>query len=272
VCDSVLRSLVCISSVCTCPSTSYYNGSSCVAYTLVGFACTSSSQCIGNSTCSSSQVCTCISSTYFNAATGTCLTLLTFGQACGSSLQCSTNMICSGGLCLCSASSYFVSPNCVSRTTYGGACSGTVLCDTTVGLVCTSSVCTCSNTQYWATSTNGSQACANLRTLGQSCSANTDCVNSATSVKCVSSLCECDSSGYYLDQTNVVCVALKGLGVACTPTNHFECASLNCDTSNTCKTAAIRSNVTQATSMAVFKQHRPAVVLLICVLPAIINR
>ena len=273
VCDTVSRSLVCINSVCTCQSTSYYNGSGCATLTPVGLPCTSSLQCIGNSTCSSLQVCTCISSTYFDTTTGTCLTLLTFGQTCASTSQCSTNMICSVGLqCVCSPSSYFASSSCVSRATYGGTCSGAILCDTTVGLVCTSLVCTCSNTQYWATSTNGSQACANLRALGQSCSANSDCANSATSVKCLSSICECDSSGYYLDQTNIVCAPLKGFGVACTSTFNFECASFNCAASNTCGTATIRSNVTQAPSMAVSKQHPPAAVLLMCVLPSIIHR
>ena len=274
-CDSVQRSLVCIGSTCTCLSTSYYNGSNCVPYTRVGFPCTSSLQCIGNSTCSSLQVCTCISSTYYNAPTGTCLTLLSFGQACASTSQCSTNMVCTLLQCVCTANSYFVSPNCVSSVSYGGACSGTVLCDTTTGLVCTSSVCTCSNTQFWSTSANGSQACANLRALGQSCSVYTDCVNSATSVKCLSNICECDSSGYYLDQLNVVCAPLKAVGVACTPTYNFECASLNCAATNLCGNpiaSTIHSNVTQATSVALLKQYRLDIVLLMCFLPWMINR
>jgi hypothetical protein len=256
-CDFVSRSLVCIGTTCTCSLANYYNGSKCVPYRLVGFSCTASSQCVTNAYCSSSQTCLCLTTHYFSTANGSCLPLLSFGQSCTSSVQCPSNMLCTAGVCQCTPTTYFVSPNCVSRVSYGGSCSVTVLCDTTLGLTCTSSVCTCTTTQYWLTYSNGSQSCTNLRTLGQSCTSNTDCVNSGTSVKCTSSLCECDSSGYYLDQVNVVCLPLKAFGVACTSTYHFQCASLNCDTGNTCGTAlpsTIISNVTRATSAGVSRR------------------
>ncbi len=175
-------------------------------------------------------------------------------------------MICTTAQCLCTATTYFVSPNCVSRITYGGACSASILCDTTLGLVCTSSVCTCSATQYWSTLSNGTQVCANLRTLGQSCTTYTDCQNSATSVKCVSSLCECDSSGYYLDQPTVTCLPLKAVGVTCTATYNFQCASFNCNASNICGNtipSTITSNVTQSSSKASFKQSNILVFIFI---------
>ncbi|CAF4523584.1 unnamed protein product [Rotaria socialis] len=250
ICDSVARSLQCIGSQCSCSSTTYYNSSSCVSYTHVGFSCTTSSQCVTNSNCSSG-ICTCLSTYYFDTTTGNCVTLLTYGQACTSSVQCPTNMLCTSSQCLCTSTTYYSSPNCVSRISYGGTCSLTILCDTTLGLVCTSSVCQCNSTQYWSTLSNGMQICANLRTLGQSCTASTDCTNSATSVTCKSSICECDSNAYYLDQATVTCQPLEALGVACTATYNFECASFNCNASNVCGTAissTIKSNVSQASS------------------------
>ena len=250
-CSTNTSSLICTGSMCNCSSTTYYNGSSCISYVAAGFYCTSTSQCVTNSYCSSLQVCTCSTSYYFDTTTGNCLAVRNNGQACTLSVQCATNMICTSLQCQCTANTYLVSPNCVSRISYGGTCSASILCDTTLGLVCTSLVCTCSPTQYWSTLSNGTQICATLRALGQSCTANSDCVNSATSVKCVSSICECDSSGYYLDQTNVVCLPLKVLGALCTATYHFQCASFNCDSTGTCVTAipsTIISNVTQATS------------------------
>jgi len=166
-------------------------------------------------------------------------------------------MICSAttNVCTCTSTTYYSSPNCISTISYGGTCSASILCDSALGLICNSSnVCTCSNTQYWSTLSNGTQVCANLRTLGQSCTTYTDCQNSATSVKCVTNICECDSSGYYLDQATVTCVPLKALGVACT--YNFECASLNCNASSICGNtiaSTITSNVTQASAAAYFE-------------------
>jgi hypothetical protein len=257
-CDSVTRSLVCIGTTCNCSALTYYNASSCIAYTSAGFACTSSAQCVTNAYCSTTNICTCSSAYYFDMTTGNCFLLLTYGQLCMSSVQCPTNMLCTTSQCLCTANTYYVSPSCVSSVSYGGACSVTVSCDSTLGLSCVSSVCTCSATQYWSTLTNGTQVCANLRSLGQSCTTYTDCVNSATSVKCVSSICECDSSGYYLDQASVTCFPLKALGITCTPTYNFQCTSFNCNSSGVCGStiaSTITSNVSQASSDASFKQY-----------------
>lgn len=245
-CNTVSSALICSAGVCTCPSTTYYNNSACVAYTNVGFPCTSSSQCETNSNCSSG-VCTCLSSYYFDTTTGNCLALLSYAQTCTSSIQCSTNMICTSSQCLCTATTYYVAPNCITRVSYGGACTGPI-CDTTLGLQCISSICQCNATQYLSTLTNGTQVCANLRTLGQSCTANSDCQNSATSVKCVTNICECDYSAYYLDRTTVTCDPLKANGVACS--FHYECASTSCNASTGCSTApTIISNVTQVSSI-----------------------
>jgi len=172
-------------------------------------------------------------------------------------------MICTASQCLCTSSTYYVSPNCVSTISYGGACSLTTLCDSTLGLICTSSVCKCNSTQYWSTLSNGTQICANLRTLGQSCTTSTDCQNSATSVLCTSNICECNSNGYYLDQASVTCVPLKALGVACTPTYNFQCASLNCNGSNVCGTtiaSTVRSNVSQASAGTSFKHSHITII------------
>jgi hypothetical protein len=160
-------------------------------------------------------------------------------------------MICTGAQCLCSATTYYVAPNCVSRNTYGGSCTSINQCYTTLGLVCTSSTCQCSSSQYWSTLTNGTSICANLRTLGQSCTTYTDCQNSSTSVKCISNLCECDYSGFYLDQATVTCQPLIALGGACT--YNFQCASFNCNTSFVCGStiaSTIMSNVSQAAASA----------------------
>lgn len=173
-------------------------------------------------------------------------------------------MTCTSSQCLCTSTTYYSSPNCVSRISYGGTCSLTILCDTTLGLQCTSSVCTCNSTQYWSTLSNGTQICANLRTLGQSCTASSDCVNSATSVKCTSNICECDSSAYYLQQSTVTCQPLKAVGVACTPTYNFECSSFNCNASNVCGntiSSTIKSNVSQASLAPLFKQTSSMVFL-----------
>jgi hypothetical protein len=222
----------------------------------VGFPCSTSTQCISNAYCSSG-ICTCLSSYYFNTVTGACSALSIFGQGCASSVQCPTNMVCTLFQCVCTATTYYVSPNCVSLISHGGACSITTLCDSTLGLVCSSSVCTCNTTQYWSTLANGTQVCANLRTLGQSCTTYTDCQNSATSVKCITNLCECDSSGYYLDQPTVTCLPLKSTGTICTATYNFQCASFNCNASSICGNtiaSTIISNVTQVSSEASFRQ------------------
>jgi len=264
-CDTVTRSLSCIGTTCTCAATTYYNGSSCVSYTSVGFSCTTSSQCVTNSNCSSG-ICTCLTTDYFNTVTGICVPLLSYGQACASTVQCPTNMICSGGVCTCTSSTYYVSPNCVSSISYGGSCSATILCDAALGLVCTGSVCTCNSTQYWSTLSNGTQVCANLRTLGQSCTTSTDCQNPATSIICTTNICECNSNGYYLDNSTVTCPPLKTLGTPCT--YNFQCASLNCNASSVCGNTiamAITSNVTQASSVAYFEpSHINIILLLFC--------
>lgn len=250
-CNTVVDSLVCSGTTCTCSAaTTFYNGSSCVSYISVGFACTASSQCQTNAYCSSG-ICTCSSSYYFNTATGSCLSQLTVGQACATSTQCSTNMVCTAGSCTCISGYYPVGTACVAAVSYGGACSATTLCDSSRGLQCTSSVCQCNSTQYWSTLSNGTQTCANLRTLGQSCTTYTDCQNSATSVKCITNICECDYSAYYLDQTLVTCVPLIGLGGACM--YNFQCASSNCNASSVCGStiaSTITSNVSQASSIA----------------------
>jgi hypothetical protein len=167
-------------------------------------------------------------------------------------------MICSAttNVCTCTSTTYYSSPNCISTISYGGTCSASILCDSALGLICNSSnVCTCSNTQYWSTLSNGTQVCANLRTLGQSCTTYTDCQNSATSVKCVTNICECDSSGYYLDQTTVTCQPLIANGGACTAGYNFECISGYCNSSGICgdtTASTITSNVTQV-SIASFR-------------------
>jgi len=158
-------------------------------------------------------------------------------------------MVCTTGSCACTSGYYAVGTACVAAATYGGACSATTLCYSSLGLQCISSVCQCNSTQYWSTLSNGTQVCANLRTLGQSCTANTDCQNSATSVECVTNICECNYSGYYLDRTLVTCVPLIALGGTCA--YNYECASSNCNASLVCGSGlAVMSNVSQASSIA----------------------
>ena len=167
-------------------------------------------------------------------------------------------MICTAAQCACTATTYFVSPNCISQNSYGGSCTTNTQCDSTHGLICISSTCQCNTTQYWSTLNNGTQICANLRTLGQSCTTYTDCQNSATSVKCLSNICECDSSGYFLSQNTVTCLPLKPDGAICNATFNFECSSFNCNSTGICGTliaSTITSNVTQASSIASFKHY-----------------
>ena len=272
-CDSMIRSLVCIGTTCTCISGMYYNGSNCVPYTSAGFPCTTSTECEMNSICSSG-ICTCLNSYYFDTTTGNCVSRLTYGQTCTSSIQCSTNMICISSQCLCTSTTYHVNFTCVPRISHGGACNLTILCDTTLGLECISSVCSCNSTQYWSTLSNGTQICANLRTLGQSCTSNTDCINSRTSVRCVTNICECNSNGYYLEQSTVTCQSLKTLGVACTATYNFECASFNCNASNVCGESialTITSNVSQAQSQASCKQSYTIISVLLNVIQVFLH-
>lgn len=252
ICDTQTRNLVCSGSVCTCLSTQFYNGSSCVTLRSFGFSCSSTSQCIANAFCNSSNICTCNSGYYFDTTTGVCTLKLTYLQACTATVQCSTNMYCSSSACTCITSMYYNGISCVSRPTYGETCSPSIPCNTALGLVCTSNVCQCSSTQYWSTLSNSTNICADLRTLGQTCSSESACENYATTVNC-NTYCECDSSNYYFDQTSLDCESLKANGVTCA--YNYECRSLFCN-GTICDTAAvtsITSNVSQASSEASFQ-------------------
>ncbi|CAJ0941711.1 unnamed protein product, partial [Mesorhabditis belari] len=154
----------------------------------IGSSCTFAQQCLGGSTCSNS-FCACpVGSqpsngycSYNNGTNGNCKSYevlsnnicyakMPIGFSCSISMQCPTGASCQN-LCICNGGSSFDGNQCST---------GITQCQT--GLV----------------SVNGQ--CRALRSIGQSCSFNQECLSFAT---CQNSLCTCPSG--WLPDVNSVC-------------------------------------------------------------------
>ena len=221
------------SSVCVCSSNSFWNGTQCAEIKRLYDSCTSpSDQCPTNGQCGASNTCECTNTTYYKSTLNSCITYSTFGEICNENAfvtsECSPsqNLVCSSntnGLCQCNSDAFYNStgPICAIKSTESAACITSATCNNLVGLVCTSSVCTCAAGTYWSGTT-----CIETLGAGQICGGDD---NRCTSpLICPTTTCQCPTT-YYLDIVTVNCILKKATGVSCT--YDFECINGTCTNS-----------------------------------------
>jgi hypothetical protein len=136
-------------------------------------------QCITTSWQTNSMVgvCSCNSSQYYSTSQQKCLTVKSFSTTgCVSNIECDTlkGQICLSGTCSCSINQYFNGVNCVDKVIYNQLCNtqstafGQIpVCNSNLGLLCTSTRCYCNSTQFWSTI---HQKCINYLGIGSQCS------------------------------------------------------------------------------------------------------
>ncbi|CAF2755910.1 unnamed protein product [Rotaria sp. Silwood2] len=216
-------------SVCVCPTNYYWNTTACLPIKHLYDSCTSASQCPTNGQCSATNICQCTATTYYNATLNSCITYSTYGQTCVTNVfvtsECSStqSLVCSSttsGYCQCSSNAFYnaTGSTCTTKSTVSTACTTSLTCNDLAGLVCTSSLCTCTTGTYWSGST-----CVETLGAGQQCAGVSSLCTSP--LYCPTTTCQCPNT-YYLDIVTVNCILEKATGVSCT--YGFECTSGTC--------------------------------------------
>lgn len=219
-------------SICVCATNYYWNNTICTKIKSLYDSCVSPpDQCPTNGQCTS-NICQCTATTYYNSTLNSCITYSTYAQTCVAnifvtsecsptqSLSCSSN---TSGLCQCSSNAFYnvTGSTCTTKSTVSETCTTSATCNDLVGLVCSSSVCSCTTGTYW-----DGTSCVETLGAGQQCAGvSSRCTSPMT---CPSTTCQCPAT-YYLDLVTVNCILKKSTGVSCT--YGFECTSGTCTNS-----------------------------------------
>lgn len=215
--------LYCISSICQCLTTQYYNATTdaCTTYATINAVCSSSSGLYCNTVAGlycngTSGTCVCATNYYWNGTE--CVQSEYLYDTCTAASQCPSNGACTGGICQCTATTYYNSTinSCVTYSTYNQQCVANIFvtseCSSTPapGFVCsstTSGVCQCSTTTYYNAVT---LICTAKATFGASCT--TALCDDQVGLICSGAVCNC-STGYYW--TGTACATTLGAGQTC---------------------------------------------------------
>ena len=267
------KGLSCTSMICQCNSTQFWksNTDGCVNY--YGYnagTCSADNQCLSNLVCKTSgSSCSCPTNImngncdcpvrvsgnekYWNGSF--CAPALNKSKSCTADYMCQTltqKTTCISGTCACLSTEYFSNINniCETLLIINNTCTQSDACNSGKGLSCTSTICLCSSTQFWKSSTDG---CVNYYSYNAgTCTADNECNNaktnlvcrtSGTSCKCPTTVsngrCDCQTRAYgnekYWNGTH--CNLAGSHGASCTI--NYQCqeltASLTCDiVSKTC--------------------------------------
>jgi hypothetical protein len=215
--------LDCISNICQCLTTQYYNATSttCTAGATINAACNSASGLYCSTGaglyCNSvTSTCLCPTNYYWNGTK--CLQKNYLYNSCTASTQCPTNGVCTGGICQCTAATYYYNStlnSCVVYSTYGQTCVANVFvsseCSSTQTLVCsstTSGLCQCSSSDYYNAV---AVTCSAKSNSGVACASSSTC-NDLLGLSCTAGTCTCGTGTYWSGTT---CVATLGAGQVC---------------------------------------------------------
>ncbi|CAF1337318.1 unnamed protein product [Adineta ricciae] len=142
---------------CQCPSSAYYDGAVCLAYSSYLEPCYDTSSCLpGTYLVCSWGLCQCDDVYFYWSPTNlTCMypKHVQYNSSCDYQTSCESDfgLRCIGGHCLCEANSYWTPGNyCDFQSMYNEQCL-TAPCMNNTGLICSSntSTCTCSKYYYW---------------------------------------------------------------------------------------------------------------------------
>ncbi|RNA18185.1 prion-like-(Q N-rich) domain-bearing 25, partial [Brachionus plicatilis] len=262
--------LLCVDLTCTCPTTKYFNGLTCVDRLSYGAVCTNlyQNECAYGLGCfyngeKRTGICDCSTERFWDTRTNYCELKYSYNQnGCTNSEQCANgaNMICSSSVCTCDSSNFWNGTQCGPIATYMQNCSIQTNCDSTKSLVCSMVgenlyKCLCSATDYWSSTTctaklGYSIGCSDdgqcREDLGLTCSGTCSCLNThywdsticqrkkQNGIACASPS-ECDDNiGLTVCSVTCNCPSLYFYnGTAC----QFDLVSgLNCDSSFDCDT------------------------------------
>jgi hypothetical protein len=213
-CQTLTQATTCISGVCNCLSTEYFNNmnSKCESLLSINDTCTQSDACNrGNGLSCQFGVCKCNSTQFWQSSN--CVNFFTYNSgSCNSNDQCLGLLICkqSGASCNCGINVgnnkcdcpvptsgkeyYWNGTYCVNANSLNQPCTNNYECQSlTQSTTCSGTKCSCSSSQYF---NNLNNKCESVLSIDDTCT-QLDACNSGKGLSCVSTICQCNSTQFW---------------------------------------------------------------------------